>query len=126
MKRTFADLLKTYDVNAPSVPADATAQKLDEVLQAMKRAIAAAGPRLVVTATEEKDLFDLRLEWERSPRWPQAAVEIRAWPITQQAERGQPLGKSIVFPRLSYGGLTPLIAFSITAKIGETERTRYL
>jgi len=47
---------------------------------------------------------------------------MRAWPITQQAERGQALGKSIVFPRLSYGGLTPLIAFSITATIDETER----
>jgi len=47
---------------------------------------------------------------------------MRAWPITQQAERGQALAKSIVFPRLSYLGLTPLIAFSVTAKIGETER----
>ena len=115
---TFADLLKTYDVNAPSVPVDATAQKLE----AMKRAIAAASPRLIVTAADEKDLFDMRLEWGSAPRWPSAAVETRAWPITQQAERGQALGKSIVFPRLSYGGLTPLIAFSITAKIDETER----
>ena len=118
----FADLLKTYDVNAPSVPADATAQQLDDLLQATKRALAAAGPRLVVTPAGEKDLFDLSLEWERAPRWPNATVEIRAWPITQQAERGQTLGKSIVFSRLSYGGLTPLIAFSITAKIGEAER----
>lgn len=120
---TFADLLKTYDVNAPSVPVDATAQKLDDLLQAMKRAIAAAGPRLIVTAADEKDLFDMKLEWEKPPRWPKASVEMRAWPITQQAELGQPLGKSIVFPRLSYRGLTPLIAFSITAKIGDKERT---
>ena len=118
----FADLLKTYDVNAPSAPADVTAQQLDDLLQAMKRAIEAAGPRLAVTAAEEKDLFDLRLEWERPPRWPKAAVEMRTWPITQQVERGQALDKSIVFQRLSYGGLTPLIAFSITAKISETER----
>ena len=88
----------------------------------MKRALAAAGPRLVVTPAGEKDLFDLSLEWERVPRWPKASVELRAWPITQQVERGQTLGKSIVFPRLSYRGLTPLIAFSITVKIGEAER----
>ena len=118
----FADLLKAYDVNAPSVPPDTTAQKLDDVLQAVKRAIAAAGPRLVVTAADEKDLFDLKLEWGSAPRWPKAAVEMRAWPITQQAERGQALGKATVFPRLSYRGLTPLIAFSITAKIDKTER----
>jgi len=88
----------------------------------MKRALAAAGPRLVVTAAGEKDLFDLSLEWESVPHWPKASVELRAWPITQQVERGQTLGKSIVFPRLSYRGLTPLIAFSITVKIGEAER----
>ena len=40
----FADLLQPYDVNAPSVPADATAQQLDDLLQATKRALAAAGP----------------------------------------------------------------------------------
>jgi hypothetical protein len=118
----FADMLQAYDVNAPSVPADATAQKLDDLLQAMKQALAAAGPRLVVTSAGEKDLFDLNLEWERAPRWPDAKAQIRAWPITQPAERGQPFGQSISFPRLSYGGLTPLIAFSIIAKIGDVER----
>ena len=119
---SFADMLQTYDVNAASVPADATAQKLDDLLQATKRALATAGPRLVVTTAGEKDLFDLKLEWERTPRWPNGGVEIRAWPITQQAERGQAVGKSNVFPRLSYGGLTPLMAFSINAKIGAAER----
>jgi hypothetical protein len=118
----FADMLQAYDVNAPSVPADATAQKLDDLLQAMKQALAAAGPRLVVTSAGEKDLFDLNLEWERAPRWPDAKAQIRAWPITQPAERGQPFGQSISFPRLSYGGLTPLIACSIIAKIGDVER----
>jgi hypothetical protein len=119
----FADLLKAYDVNAPSVPDDATARQLDDLLLAVKRAIAAAGPRLVVTALEEKDLFDMRLEWESAPRWPKGSVEMLAWPISQQAERGEPLTNSIVFTRLSYLGLTPLIAFSVTAKTGETERT---
>jgi hypothetical protein len=118
----FSDMLQTYDVNAPSVPADATAQKLDDLLQAVKQALAAAGPRLVVTAAGEPDLFDLSLELGKEPRWPKGAVEIRAWPITQQEERGQTPGKSMVFPRLSYGGLTPLMAFSVTARIGETAR----
>jgi hypothetical protein len=119
----FADLLKAYDVNAASVPVDATSQQLDDLLQAVKRAIEAAEPRLIVTAADEKDIFDLRLEWGSTPRWPKPPVEMRTWPITQQAERGQALSKPIVFPRLSYGGLTPLMAFSITAKIGEMERT---
>jgi len=99
----FADLLKAYDVNAPSVPPDTTAQKLDDVLQAVKRAIAAAGPRLVVTAADEKDLFDLKLEWGSAPRWPKAAVEMRAWPITQQAERGRHSASNRVPPALVQG-----------------------
>lgn len=119
---SFADMLQTYDVNAASVPTDATAQKLDDLLQATKRALATAGPRLVVMAAGEKDLFDMSLEWERAPRWPDGAVEICTWPITQQAERGQAVTQSNVFPRLSYGGLTPLMAFSINAKIGAAER----
>lgn len=118
----FADMLQAYDVSAPSVPADATSQKLDDLLQAMKQALAAAGPRLAATSADEPDLFDLTLGWERAPRWPDAKADIRAWPITQPAERGQPLGQSTSFARLSYEGLTPLMAFSITAKIGEEQR----
>lgn len=119
----FADLLKPYDVKAPPVPADATAQQFDDVLQAVKRAIDAADPRLIVTPADETDLFELRLEWGRAPHWPKVNVKMTAWPITQQAEAGQALEKPIVFPRLSFRGLTPLIAFSVTAKIGDKERT---
>jgi hypothetical protein len=48
---------------------------------------------------------------------------MTAWPITQQAEAAQDLEKPILFPRLSFRGLTPLIAFSATAKIDDKERT---
>jgi hypothetical protein len=119
----FADLLKPYDVNAPPVPSDVTAQQLDDLLQAAKRAIDAADPQLIVTPAEETDLFELRLEWRRAPHWPKANVTMTAWPITQQAEAGQALEKPIVFLRLSFRGLTPLIAFSMTAKIGDKEST---
>jgi hypothetical protein len=119
----FADLLKPYDVDAPPVPADATAQQLDDLLQTVKRAIDAAGPRLIVTPADEADLFELRLEWGRAPHWPKANVKMSAWPITQQAEVGQAPDMSVVFPRLSFRGLTPLIAFSVTARIGDKERT---
>jgi hypothetical protein len=118
---SFADLLQAYDVNAASAPADTVARQLDDLVDATKRALAAAGPRLTVTAEGEEDLFDMVLEWERAPRWPDPRVEIRAWPITQQAERGQKLGGPIVFSRLSCGSLTPLLAFSIAAKISDAE-----
>jgi len=42
---------------------------------------------------------------------------VRAWPITQHTERAQELGSDIVFRRLSYEGLTPLLAFGITAQV---------
>jgi hypothetical protein len=118
----FSDLLQPYDVNAESVPTDAAARQLDELFQATKRALAAARPRLEVTAAGKTDSFDLSLEWRYAPRWPQAKVEICAWPITQHMGRALPLNKPVVFSRLSYAGLTPLIAFSIAAQIGETKR----
>ena len=118
----FADLLQTYDLDAPAVPVNETEHQLDHLVQAVKRAIAAAEPQLVVASAGEKDLFDLCLEWRRTFRWPKGSFEVRAWPITQHAERGHLVGESIKFPRLSYAGLTPLIAFSVKAKIGDTER----
>ncbi|HEY1613202.1 MAG TPA: phospholipase D family protein [Rhizomicrobium sp.] len=118
----FADLLKEYDRSAPPVPADATAQQLDDLIHATKRALAAAGLRLIVKPASETDSFDVTMEWARAPRWPHPTVEVRAWPITQQVERAQTLDKSIVFLRLSYGGLTPLIAFAVTAKLGSAKR----
>jgi hypothetical protein len=118
----FSDLLQTYDINAATTPIDAVAQQLDDLLQAVKRALTAARPRLAVSPSDEKDLFDVRLEWERPPDWPKATLDIRAWPITQHADAAQKCGPSIVFSRLSYGGLTPLIAFSLTAKIGDVEK----
>jgi hypothetical protein len=116
---TFADLLKEYDRTAPRVPADATAQQLDDLIQVAKRALAAAGPRLVVTAASEAESFDMSMEWTREPPWATAAVDIRLWPITQHADRAQALIKKITFPRLSHAGLTSLMAFAVTAKLGE-------
>jgi hypothetical protein len=119
---TFADLLKTYDVNVPAAQIDFAKHELDDLIQAVKRAVAAAGPRLVVTRAGEADLFDLTLSWTRAPRWPDRKFELRTWPITQHAERGQVVAASITFARLSCAGLTPLIAFSVAAKIGAAER----
>jgi hypothetical protein len=113
----FADLLHKYDLTIESLPTDPTACHLDELLQATKRAIAAAGPKLIITPAGEKDLFDARFAWERPPRWPKGSIEIRVWPITQQEARGQVLDNEVVFPRLSYEGLTPLVAFAITAEM---------
>ena len=116
----FSDLLRPYEVNTEPAPTDATARQLDELFQATKRALAGARPRLVVTAAVEADSFNLSLEWGRTPRWMNPAVEVRAWPITQQIGRAQTLLKPVVFSRLSYAGLTPLLAFCVTAQVGET------
>ena len=116
---TFADLLQRYDVTAPSAPVDPANRQLDDLLFAAKRCIVAARPRLTVTPAGETDLFDLRLEFPRLLIPPNPSVSIRGWPITQQSERAQALdGKPVSFLRLSYAGLTSLIAFSIAAQIG--------
>jgi hypothetical protein len=119
---TFADLLKDYDRNAIPLATDTVSQKLDDVIHAVKRALTAAGPRLVVTTAGETECFDLSMVWTCVPKWPKGTFEIRAWPITQQADRAQTLTKSLVFARLSYAGLTPLMSFAITARLGEIKR----
>jgi hypothetical protein len=117
----FADLLQPYDANTASSPTDLTAQKLDDLFQAAKRAVAAACPHLVVTPADEPDIFDMSLEWAKALRLLDAIVDILAWPISQLANRALPLGSPVVFPRLSYTGLTPLIAFDVTARVGEAK-----
>jgi hypothetical protein len=117
---TFADLLHPYDINSPTVPGDVVERQLDDLLHAAKRALVSACPRLVVGSAGEPDLFDVSLEFGRSLRWPDPTVNARAWPITQQAARGQTLSQpTILFPRLSFAGLTPLIAFAVTVQIGQ-------
>ncbi len=120
----FADLLQRYDLDIESPPPNPATRQLDELVQATKRALAAARPRLVVKPAGEAELFDMSLVFLRAPRWPQGEVTVRAWPITQQTDRAQELGADIVFRRLSYEGLTPLLAFGITAEVtgakGET------
>jgi hypothetical protein len=74
-----------------------------------------------VTTGESVDSFNLSLQWKHAPRWPKESHEIRAWPITQHMARALPLSEPVVFPRLSCAGLTPLIAFSISAQIGEAK-----
>ncbi|KJC58420.1 hypothetical protein UP10_26165 [Bradyrhizobium sp. LTSPM299] len=117
----FADLLQPYDANTASAPIDLTAQKLDDLFQAAKKAVAAASPHLVATPADEPDLFDMSLKWAKPLRLPDAIVDILAWPISQLANRALPLGSPVVFPRLSYTGLTPLIAFDVTARVGEAK-----
>jgi hypothetical protein len=113
----FADLLQRYDVNLASTPTDPTAKKLDDLFQAAKRALAAARPHLVVTSAGEPNLFDLCLEWTHPPRWPQKGLSVRAWPITQAAERALVVSERMVFSRLSHEGLTPLIAFAVSTEM---------
>jgi hypothetical protein len=126
---TFADLLKTYDVNVPPVPVDTAAQQLDDLIFDTKRALAGAGLHLTCAAIAgAPDLFDLTLGCKRSLRWPDKSIEVKAWPITQQADRGQSLsGQPITFARLSFAGLTPLTAFAVTARVGEkTSKTVFV
>jgi hypothetical protein len=113
----FSDLLQKYDPDIVSPAPDPAVRQLDELCHAIKRALAAALPRLVVSPAGEGELFDMRLSFTRALRWPPGKVVVRAWPITQHAERAQVLGSDIIFPRLSYEGLTPLIAFGITAEV---------
>jgi hypothetical protein len=117
----FADLLQNFDPTGTPTEVDELGRQLDELLQATKRELAAGGPRLLVSPAGDAELFDLTLKWERYPAFSRG-VEVDAWPITQHAERGQVVAELIVFQRLSHEGLTPLVAFRVTAKHGKVSR----
>ena len=117
----FADLLRAYDPEIKSVPTDPAQRQLDELIQGVKNGIAKGRPKLAVKPSGETDLFDLRLEWKRPPRWPKTGIDVRVWPITQPRERSQPLAEEVDFPRLSYQGLTPLFAFAISVEAADAK-----
>jgi len=116
-----ADLLQPYNVETPCQPTDLTQRQLDDLFQVAKRAIAAARPRLLVTSGEEGETFNVSLEWARKLKIPDAVVDIRAWPISQRANRALPIERPAVFKTFSYAGLTPFVAFDVTAQVGGTK-----
>ena len=117
----FADLLQPYDIQGNTAQVDIDARRLDELIRDAKRALVEGDPLLQVTPAGAADLFDLNLVWRKRLETPMASIEIRVWPITQNKGMAQPLGKSLKFASLSYVGLTPLVAFHITAQAGKAK-----
>lgn len=117
----FADLLQPYDVNKVPERSDGIERQFDELFQQIKRTLAAALPKLEVTACSEAELFNLTLEWTHRPVWPKGNQKLIAWPITLPTARAVAVEAPITFTRLSYTGLTPLMAFSISAQIGASK-----
>jgi hypothetical protein len=113
----FSDLLQQFRTDDLKTEVDATTRQLDHLLLAAKKAIAASRPKLVVTATEEKDIFDVSLELTRPLALSKGIAEAVAWPISQQTSRALPLSKQVTFSRLSFAGLTPLTAFRVVAQV---------
>lgn len=112
----FADMLQAFDVNAVHDAVDTLEQQLDTLLMEIKRKIADARPLLKVTASDKADQFDMALEWKRPPQWNPDEIDVAVWPITQLRDRSMAGTASIMFTGLNYEGLTPLIAFAITAR----------
>ncbi len=117
----FADLLQDFSLDLPTQPADDSLKALDRIIQLTKRAIAAAKPQLAVVPGDAPGLFDVRFEWQRTPLWPAEIYEVYAWPITQPQERALRAEANFTLSRVSYEGLTPLLAFSVKAKSEATE-----
>jgi hypothetical protein len=111
----FADMLQAFDVDAAHDDVDELGQQLDALLMEIKRKIADAHPQLKVTTQDEDERFDLMLEWKKPPRWNPDEVEVVIWPITQLRDRAISGRASVSFEGLNYEGLTPLIAFAVTA-----------
>lgn len=114
---SFADLLQSFQLDELEALTDPVQRQLDHLLLRAKKAVAASHPKLVATSMGD-DAFDLALELTGSLALDASITEIVAWPISQLPTRAIPLVKKIVFSRLSFAGLTPLIAFKVSAQAG--------
>jgi hypothetical protein len=124
---SFADLLQPFRVDELEIHVDPAQRQLDRLLLAAKKAIAASRPKLVVISTGESEAYDLSLELSRSLVLDASITEVVAWPISQLASRALPLVKKTVFSRISFAGLTPLIAFRVAAQVaGETAESTFV
>ena len=116
----FSDMLQKFSPGAESPHVDQSKKQLEKFLERAKRALVDSRPSLTVSATDTTDIFDMRLRCARLQILPAAEfqvqdVEVRVWPITQRPDRAEVFSNDVAFVRLSYDGLTPLIAFSIKA-----------
>ena len=120
----FVDLLQTYEPTDTAAPVDAVGQQLDQLLYATKRALAASGGHLTVSAGETADVFDVLLEFRRAVQWPAKDIHARVWPISLPSAAAKSLSTqtSLRFDRISYTGLTPLFAFDVTVRAEGRER----
>lgn len=118
---SFADLLQPFRTDDLEAQIDSAERQLDHLLLGTKKAIAACRPKLLAIPTEEKDIFDVRLELVRPLALANGIAEVIVWPISQQISRALPLSKQVTFARLSFAGLTPLTAFKVVAQVGEAK-----
>ncbi len=118
----FSDLLQPYDMNGEIVPTDALRQKFDDLFRVAKRAVIEGLPRLIVSPSEDVDLFEMRLQWKAIPIIASEQVRVKTWPITLPEERAVPFSGNMEFRGLSHGALTPWLAVSLRCEINGTKR----
>jgi hypothetical protein len=115
----FVNMLTEYPLGEAS-KCDQADKDFDEAFRLTKRAIIGSSPELKVSNSPAPGLFAASLVFAVPPVF-KSEVSVRCWPISLQAQSAQPIA-SAAFDHLSYEKLTPLIAYAVTAKIGQARR----
>ena len=123
---TFGSLIEEFDVcEAGEVTEDEPQVRLDRLLDLAVQSLA----RLDIGGTvieSEGGRYSIRLALPVMPDLGPAVTEVRCWPATLSATRGEPLKGGTEFAGLSLSELSAFLAIEVRASLeGSTESRRF-
>ena len=123
---TFGSLIEEFDVcEAGTVTEDESQVRLDRLLDYAVQTLARADIGGSVIESEG-GRYSIRLVLPEIPDLGQAVTEVRCWPATLSATRGEPLKGGIEFLGLSLSELSAFLAIEVRASLeGNTESRRF-
>ena len=123
---TFGSLIEEFDTcEAGTAAEDESQMRLDRLLDNAVQSLARVDFGGSVAASDS-GRYCIRLELPRVPDLGPAIAEVRCWPATLLADRGEPLEDGTEFEGLSLSELSAFLAIEVRASLeGKTESSRF-
>ena len=123
---TFGSLIEEFDTcEAGTAAEDESQMRLDRLLDNAVQSLARLDVGGSVVASDS-GRYCIRLELPRVPDLGPAIAEVRCWPATLLADRGEPLKDGTEFEGLSLSELSAFLAIEVRASLeGMTESSRF-
>ena len=123
---TFGSLIEEFDTcEAGTAAKDESQMRLDRLLDNAVQSLARVDVGGSV-AVSDSGRYCIRLELPRAPDLGPAIAEVRCWPATLLADRGERLEDGTEFEGLSLSELSAFLAIEVRASLeGKTESSRF-